>query len=122
MEGWGCARRSRTCACSSSAWPAQHMPFAVLLAQLRVYHPDGRTDVGLVFKCGAFNVVEMHRPVGLLRRKSNPQLPNQVRGAGRLTCVAGWDGGEGGGRSGCGRTLPLPTAMVRSTMLMIWPP
>eukprot|EP00887_Chlorella_sp_A99_P003348 scaffold26.g3348.t1 len=30
--------------------------------QLRVFNPDGCTDVGLVFKCGTFNVVEMHRP------------------------------------------------------------
>ena len=50
--------------------------------QLRVFHPDGRIDVGLVFKCGAFNVVEMHRPVGLLRRKTNPQQSNQVRWGG----------------------------------------
>lgn len=37
--------------------------------QLRVFHPEGRTDVGLVFKCGAFNVVDISRPVGLLRRR-----------------------------------------------------
>jgi hypothetical protein len=32
--------------------------------QLRVYHPDGRTEVGLVFKCGSFNVIDINRPVG----------------------------------------------------------
>lgn len=45
--------------------------------QLRVYHPDGRTDVGLVFKCGAYNIVDVQHPIGLLRRRSNPQIANQ---------------------------------------------
>jgi hypothetical protein len=45
--------------------------------QLRVYHPDGRTEVGLVFKCGSFNVIDINRPVGLMRRKQNPQQANQ---------------------------------------------
>eukprot|EP00887_Chlorella_sp_A99_P000045 scaffold16.g45.t1 len=49
--------------------------------QLRVFNPGGRTDVGLVFKCGAFNVVEMHRPVGLMRRRINPDQANQARAA-----------------------------------------
>lgn len=45
--------------------------------QLRVYHPDGRTDVGLVYKCGTFNVVEINRPVGLLRRRQTSSRPDQ---------------------------------------------
>ncbi|GAB4816111.1 hypothetical protein N2152v2_003157 [Parachlorella kessleri] len=45
--------------------------------QLRSYSPDGRADVGLVFKCGAFNVIDINHPIGLLRRKQNPQQPNQ---------------------------------------------
>lgn len=45
--------------------------------QLRVYHPDGRTEVGLVFKCGSFNVIDINRPIGLMRRKQNPHQANQ---------------------------------------------
>jgi hypothetical protein len=37
--------------------------------QLRVYHPDGRDDVGLVYKCTSFNVIDINRPVGLLRKR-----------------------------------------------------
>jgi len=45
--------------------------------QLRVYHPDGRTDVGLVYRCGAFNVVDINQPVGLLRRRRVEQRADQ---------------------------------------------
>lgn len=45
--------------------------------QLRVYHPDGRMDVGLVYKCGSFNVVDINRPVGLLRRRHKNTRPDQ---------------------------------------------
>lgn len=45
--------------------------------QLRVYHPDGRMDVGLVYKCGSFNVVDINRPVGLLRRRQKSAKPDQ---------------------------------------------
>ena len=34
--------------------------------QLRSYSPDGRADVGLVFKCGAFNVIDVNHPIGEL--------------------------------------------------------
>ncbi|KAL6771657.1 CHYB1B [Auxenochlorella protothecoides x Auxenochlorella symbiontica] len=45
--------------------------------RLRVFHPDGRTDVGLAFRCAAHNVVDLNRPLGLLRRRQNPAQPNQ---------------------------------------------
>jgi hypothetical protein len=45
--------------------------------QLRVYHPDGREDVGLVYKCASFNVVDINRPVGLLRRRQESSKPDQ---------------------------------------------
>ncbi|KAI8114346.1 hypothetical protein M9434_002472 [Picochlorum sp. BPE23] len=45
--------------------------------QLRVYHPDGREDVGLVYRCGAFNVVDINRPVGLLRKRQESTKPGQ---------------------------------------------
>lgn len=45
--------------------------------QLRVFHPDGRMDVGLVYKCGAFNVVDINRPVGLLRKRQTSSNPDQ---------------------------------------------
>ncbi|KAL4539615.1 hypothetical protein Ndes2437B_g02021 [Nannochloris sp. 'desiccata'] len=45
--------------------------------QLRVYHPDGRTDVGLVYRCGAFNVVDINQPAGLLRRRRVEQRADQ---------------------------------------------
>lgn len=45
--------------------------------QLRVFHPDGRTDVGLVYRCGAFNVVDINQPVGLLRRRRAEQRVDQ---------------------------------------------
>lgn len=37
--------------------------------QLRVYHPDNREDVGLVYRCTSFNVIDINRPVGLLRKR-----------------------------------------------------
>ena len=37
--------------------------------QLRVYHPDNRDDVGLVYRCTSFNVIDINRPVGLLRKR-----------------------------------------------------
>ena len=45
--------------------------------QLRVYHPDNRDDVGLVYKCASFNVVDINRPVGLLRRRQENSKPGQ---------------------------------------------
>ena len=45
--------------------------------QLRVYHPDNRDDVGLVYKCASFNVVDINRPVGLLRRRQESSRPDQ---------------------------------------------
>ncbi|KDD74522.1 hypothetical protein H632_c1256p0, partial [Helicosporidium sp. ATCC 50920] len=45
--------------------------------RLRVFHPDQRCELGLAFRCGAHNVVDLQRPVGLLRRKQNPAQPNQ---------------------------------------------
>ena len=39
--------------------------------QLRVYHPDNREEVGLVYRCIGFNVIDINRPLGLLR-----QLPD----------------------------------------------
>ena len=41
--------------------------------QLRVYHPDNREDVGLVYKCTSFNVIDINRPVGLLRKRQGVQ-------------------------------------------------
>ncbi len=39
--------------------------------QLRVYHPDNREDVGLVYRCISFNVIDINRPVGLLRKRQS---------------------------------------------------
>ena len=36
---------------------------------LRVFHPDWNTEAGPVFRCGAFNVIDIEHPVGLLRRR-----------------------------------------------------
>lgn len=45
--------------------------------QLRVFHPEGRQDVGLVYKCSAFNVVDINHPVGLLRRRQQQDREDQ---------------------------------------------
>lgn len=51
--------------------------------QLRVYHPDGRTEVGLVFKCGSYNVIDINRPVG-----------ECCGGCGGVSVLCGWCGGS----------------------------
>jgi hypothetical protein len=55
-------------------------------AQLRCWHPEGRAEVGLVFRCAAFNLVDVEHPAGLLRRRASPGRADQVR-------AGGWVGG-----------------------------
>ena len=48
--------------------------------QLRVYHPDNREDVGLVYRCTSFNVIDINRPVGLLRKRQAAKVEQDDRG------------------------------------------
>lgn len=39
---------------------------------------DGRTEVGLVFKCGSFNVIDINRPIGELAALPAGHAPGQA--------------------------------------------
>ena len=53
---------------------AEHAKKAVTTdTQLRVFYPDLGVDIGLLFKCDKQNALQIHRPVGLIRRNKNKQ-------------------------------------------------
>lgn len=45
--------------------------------QLRAYHPDGRDDVALVYRCTCFNVLAIDAPVGIMRKRQTTSTSRQ---------------------------------------------